>query len=166
MLANRLGCEAAGTFAAIALVAGTIASRIAPSCRPSAPVAVVGIHGVDDPSVPFNGGSVGGTASAGRVEGSRATQELWRAVNRCSREVTVTPLPVVVHDGTSVDRRAYGRCRANVVWYEIKGGGHRWPPRRSEGAREPLAERENGRSSQNLDASEVIWAFFAAHPRR
>ena len=50
--------------------------------------------------------------------------------------------------------------------YEIQGGGHRWPPHHEEGPREALAQRENGASTQNINASEVIWAFFAAHARR
>ena len=160
ILANRLGCEAADTFAAIAPVAGTPAKSLVASCHPSAPVGVVGIHGIDDPSVPFAGDR--------QVEGSRATQELWRSLNGCSALATTTSLPTIVRDGTAVDRRAYQDCRGNadVVWYEIKAGGHRWPPRRFEGSSELLAQRENGISSQNINASEVIWSFFAAHGRR
>jgi polyhydroxybutyrate depolymerase len=160
ILANRLGCEAADTFAAIAPVAGTPAKSLVASCHPSAPVGVVGIHGVADPSVPFAGNS--------QVEGSRATQELWRTLNGCSARVTTASLPTIVRDDTAVDRRAYQGCRGNadVVWYEIQGGGHRWPPHHEEGLRETLALRENGVSSRNINASEVIWSFFAAHPRR
>jgi poly(3-hydroxybutyrate) depolymerase len=52
-----------------------------------------------------------------------------------------------------------------VVWYEIHGGGHRWPPHQ-EGVNEAIAEQENGVSSQNFNASENIWKFFERHPRR
>jgi polyhydroxybutyrate depolymerase len=166
IFANRLGCEAAGTFAAIAPVVASIATATAESCRPSAPVAIIGIQSVDDPSVHFDGGTAGDDGKGGRLLGSRAAQELWRVQNGCSNDVVTTPLPVNVRDGTSVNRRAYSRCRADVVWYEIQGGGHRWPPHREAGAREDVALRENGTSSQNIDASEVIWQFFAAHPRR
>ena len=79
-----------------------------------------------------------------------------------------TPLPVLVPDGTTVVRRTYAGCRGNgdVVWYEIEGGGHRWPPHSYEGGQEAAALRQNGVSSRNINASEVIWAFFAAHARR
>jgi poly(3-hydroxybutyrate) depolymerase len=40
------------------------------------------------------------------------------------------------------------------------------PPHQEEGPNEALAQQENGVSSQNVNASEVIWAFFAAHARR
>ena len=165
---HRLGCEAAETFAAIAPVIGTIAAGVAASCRPSAPVAVVSVLGVADPSMPFDGSSAGDRAAGTALESSRATEELWRSLNGCAQAATSTPLPVLVQDGTSVDRRTYARCRGNgdVVWYEIHGGGHRWAPHRYDGEQEALALRENGVSSQNINATEVIWAFFAAHARR
>jgi polyhydroxybutyrate depolymerase len=164
---HRLGCEAADIFAALAPVIGTVATNVAATCHPSAPVAVVSIVGVVDPSVPFDGGDVGGRATGGHLQSSRATEELWRSRNGCAADVTSTALPVVVRDGTSVDRRTYRDCRGHseVVWYEIAGGGHRWPPYRETGVQEALAARENGASSQNINASEVIWAFFAAHAR-
>src|SRR5438105_2966318 len=172
IFSNRLGCDAADTFAAIAPVIGTMPSNIAPGCHPSAPVAVVGVQGVADPVVPFNGGDVGGTlegaAAGGAVQSSRATQELWRSLNGCSSAVAATSLPIVVRDGTSVDRRSYSGCRAgaDVVWYEIQGGGHRWPPKQASGPAEMLAGRTFGISSQNIDATATLWQFFAAHAKR
>ncbi|HEX5110472.1 MAG TPA: PHB depolymerase family esterase [Vicinamibacterales bacterium] len=163
ILTHRLACEAADVVAAIAPVIGAITRTVAASCRPSAPVAVVGIQGVADPAVSFEGGGPAGEM----LYGSRATQELWRSLNGCSPAPNTMALPVVSQDGTSVERRTYANCRArsDVVWYEIRGGGHRWPPH-LEGQNEAFALRENGVSSQNLNASEVIWAFFSAHPRQ
>src|SRR5262245_18600254 len=151
ILTHRLACDAADVVAAIAPVIGAITRTVAASCRPSAPVAVIGIQGVADPSVFFDGGGPAG----GMLYGSRATQELWRSLNGCSPTATTTPLPVISKDGTSVERRTYASCRGHgdVVWYEILGGGHRWPPH-LEGQDEAFAQRENGVSSQNLNASE------------
>jgi polyhydroxybutyrate depolymerase len=172
IFANTLGCAAADTFAAIAPVIGTIATAVAPKCHLSAPIAVIGVQGVADPVVPFGGGEVGGTlegaAAGGTVESGRATQELWRRLNGCASTPVVTPVPPHVEDGTSVTRRVYSNCRggADVEWDEIAGGGHRWPPSQPE---RPLtrrmADRVLGTSSRNIDASEVIWKFFASHPR-
>lgn len=158
ILTHRLACEAADTFAAIAPVVGAMANNAAASCRPSGPVAVIGIQGLADPSVPFEGVN-------GLLQSSRATQEMWRSLNGCEPPVISTMLPVVTKDGTSVERRSYANCRGHgdVVWYEIQGGGHRWPP---EDVSDPRSQRENGVSSRNLEASEVIWAFFSTHARR
>jgi polyhydroxybutyrate depolymerase len=168
LLVSRLVCGAADTFAAVAPVIGTLAVGPAASCRPSAPVAVIGIQGIADPTVPFEGGYIAGGPDGGSVLGSRATQELFRSLNGCTATPVVSSLPVIVKDGTSVDRRTYGSCRqgADVVWYEIQGGGHRWPPFQFASLREAAEVRDNGVSSQNLVASEVIWEFFAAHARR
>jgi polyhydroxybutyrate depolymerase len=170
IFSNRLGCEAADTFVAIGPVIGTIASGLAATCHPSAPMSVVGVQGVSDPVVPFGGGDVGGPlkgAAGGRVESSRATQELWRRLAGCADTASSVTLPGRVNDGTAVTRRVYSGCRAgtDVIWYEIQGGGHRWPPHRAQGIQEALARRKVGISSQNINASATIWQFFAAHHR-
>ena len=157
IFSHRLGCDAADTFAAIAPVIGAIAKSTSASCRPRLPVAVVGIQGRNDPSVPFDGNE--------HLRSSRETEDVWRSLNGCTPAVMSTRLPVLVKDGTSVERRSYAGCRerGDVVWYEIEGGGHRWPPETVSDAR---SQAENGVSSQNLNASEVIWAFFKDHGRR
>jgi polyhydroxybutyrate depolymerase len=171
IFSSRLGCDAADTFVAIAPVIGTIASAIMPNCKPGFVVSVIGVQGVADPVVPFSGGEVGGPlkgAAGGIVESSMATQELWRTLAGCSAKSSVTVLEKRVNDHTSVRKRAFSDCRrgAEVVWYEIEGGGHRWAPHHSGGVQEAVASKKLGVSSQNIDASEVIWAFFEAHPRK
>jgi polyhydroxybutyrate depolymerase len=165
ILAHRLGCEAADTFVAIAPVAASMATAIANTCRPVAPVAVIAIQGRDDPAVRFEGGPVGNQPGS-PVLASRAAEMLWRALNACAPKVIASPLGVFIKDGTKVERRIYTNCRGNaeVVWYEIHGGGHRWPPHQ-EGTSEATVRKENGVSSQNLNASEIIWKFFERHQR-
>jgi len=168
----RVGCEAADLVAAIGPVIGAIAAPLAPRCHPSEPIAVVGIQSVADPMVPFTGGEVGEHnhfARGGRVESSRATQELWRTLDGCRPDPALTDLAIRASDGTSVTRRRYSGCRAgvDVEWYEIAGGGHRWPPHVARQALvERLARRQLGVSSQNIDATETLWAFFSAHAKR
>jgi polyhydroxybutyrate depolymerase len=154
---HRLGCDAADTFAAIAPVIGAMAKNTAAACRPQRPVPVVAIQGRNDPSVPFDGDE--------HLHSSRETENIWRSLNGCAPTVLSASLPVVVRDGTSIERRSYAGCRerGDVVWYEIEGGGHRWPPETVSDAR---SQAENGVSSQNLHASEVIWAFFNDQARR
>ena len=149
ILSNRLGCEMAVTLASIGSVIGTIASNVAPGCKPSSAIAVVGIQSVNDPLVPFNGGQVKEGArigEGGNVESARATQELWRDANGCGAQPGVTNLPVRVNDGTSVVRRQYSGCKqgSDVVWYEIQGGGHRWPPHTATTPAEKIAARMFG----------------------
>lgn len=76
-------------------------------------------------------------------------------------------MPAKVIDGTAMTKKEYGGCRnmTAVVWYEIEGGGHRWPPHQGGDALERFVRPRLGVSSQNIDASEVIWEFFKAHPK-
>ncbi|WP_019739929.1 alpha/beta hydrolase family esterase, partial [Mycobacterium avium] len=57
-MSNRLACDRADVFAAVAPVAGTLGVGVA--CNPSRPVSVWAAHGTADPLVPFKGGAVGG----------------------------------------------------------------------------------------------------------
>ncbi len=57
-MVNRLACERADVFAAVAPVAGTLGVNM--GCAPSRPVAVLETHGTADPVVPFNGGPMVG----------------------------------------------------------------------------------------------------------
>jgi polyhydroxybutyrate depolymerase len=56
--------------------------------------------------------------------------------------------------------RTWPGCRdgSEIVFYIIDGGGHTWP-----GA---LPVARLGKTTNQLDASETIWAFFQAHPLR
>ena len=116
------------------------------------------IQGRADPSVAFDGNE--------HLQSSRATEEMWRSLNGCAPGV-VSTLPARSSCGTAPRSRG-GRMRAAAdvatsCGYEIEGGGHRWPP---ETVSHVPSQRENGVSSQNLDASEVIWAFLSTHARR
>lgn len=171
IFSNRLGCEAADLFAAIGPVIGTIASNLVTRCHPAQPISVIGIQGVADPLMPFDGGDEGGQhhlGRGGRIEGSRATQALWAKADRCTSGPSVTELPQTASDGTHVTRRSWTGCASgtSVVWYEIGGGGHRWPPRQAQRPMaERVAQRAFGVSSQNIDATRELWRFFESHPK-
>ena len=58
---------------------------------------------------------------------------------------------------TKVD--TYNGCQQNaqVVLYSVKGAGNTWP-----GGEQYEAEKTIGKTSQDLNANEVLWSFFAA----
>ena len=64
--------------------------------------------------------------------------------------------------GTRVHRDWYGAGPggAPVAVYLVSGGGHCWP-----GGLQYLPERTIGRTSRDLDACAVIWAFCSAQSR-
>jgi len=164
IFSHRLGCEMSDVFAAVGPVVGPIATNLVPWCNPAEPVSVVGIQGTADPGIPIQGGEqggFGGLGDGGFVESADATMRLWAQKNGCGEKPQVTDMPPKVNDGTRVKRYAYDTCRsgAAVYYYIVEGMGHGWPPKR------PQAPRLAGPTSQNINATDVIWEFFKAHSK-
>jgi polyhydroxybutyrate depolymerase len=148
-----LSCTLSHRIAAIGAVA---AAETVPWawCRDSTPVPMIAIHGTADRITPYNGGKV--WVAQDPFPSIPGWAENWARRNRCS------PVPVdsrVAHD---VMRREYFGCAsdATVVLYTLEGIGHTWP-----GGPHP-PEWALGRTTQSIDASELMWAFFREHPLR
>jgi polyhydroxybutyrate depolymerase len=163
IFAQRLGCELPDKIAAIAPVAGTLARDLAGKCRPSQSVSVLMIHGTADAFVPYGGGEVRGDIG-GRVLSVKETAAMWAQANGCvdaaPQEQMLAPKSA---SGLPVRRETWGPCKAgtDVVVYTVEGGGHTWP-----GAPAPRAmARVVGPTSQDFDATRVIWEFFELHPK-
>jgi polyhydroxybutyrate depolymerase len=163
-MSTRLGCELSNRIAAIAVNAATIeAKTIAPNCNPGRPVPALYIHGTTDPLVPFLGGQItaGGTAG-GTILSHFQVIEKWVALNGCNSTPTITDLPDISNDGTSIKQRVYsgGTNGSEVVSYVIMNGGHTWPQ-----GYQYLNEAIIGKTSQDMNACEVIWTFFKRFSR-
>ena len=158
-MANKLGCDRADVFAAIAPVAGTLGVGVA--CNPSRPVSVLAAHGTADRLVPFNGGNVHGRGGVSRSVSVSSMVDKWRSVDGCQGGPSKQELPDV-GDGTFVHRFDYTACAASteVVLYRIDDGGHTWP-----GGQQYLPKAIVGSTSRAFDASEVIAQFFLTHAR-
>jgi polyhydroxybutyrate depolymerase len=158
-MTNRLACDRADVFAAIAPVAGTLGAAVA--CNPSRPLSVLEAHGTADPLVPFNGGNVRGRGGVSHSISANAMVGKWRSADGCQGDPSAQVLPNV-RDGTVVHRYDSTACAASteVVFYQIDNGGHTWP-----GGKQYLPQAIIGRTSRALDASEVIAKFFLAHAR-
>jgi polyhydroxybutyrate depolymerase len=136
----RMAVEVPGMFAAIAPVSGGFIGQKAtddPSYKPSRPVSVVAFAGEDD------------RIFDRIVTGMRA----WHTKVGCTEgqpapfdpERTVNGTPAQCADGTQ------------TVFYAIKNMRHAWPGGAHAGIGDP---------STKINAVDVMWTFFAAHPRR
>ncbi|MEI8111015.1 MAG: PHB depolymerase family esterase [Chitinophagia bacterium] len=163
-MTSRLGCELSSRIAAIAVDAATIeATTIAPNCNPGKPVTVIYIHGTADPLVPFSGGQMtaGGTAGGIVISHFQAIDK-WVSINKCVTTPVITDLPDISNDGTTIKQRVYsgGTNGTEVVSYVVLNGGHTWPQ-----GYQYLNELIIGKTSQDMNACEVIWAFFKRFTR-
>ncbi len=143
MMSYRVACELADQLAAIAPVEGALNV----DCRPSAPVSVLIFHGTADRLVPYEGGStpfqIGGRRNDTPVAEAVA---FWVKRNACSP----TPRQEKLAEAR-VD--TYSGCAGGtgVQLYTIEGGRHMWPG--------------TSISGNHVPASDLIWEFFAAHPK-
>ena len=159
MFSYRLACDLSGVFAAVAPVAGGMPAELADTCGHTEPVSVLALQGTADPLMPYGGGGV--ARRHGRVLSAERSIGFWSAVSACTGTPTTTLDPDrAPDDGTRVRRTVYGGCREgrSVELYTIEGGGHTWPGG-------PAAARIVGRVSREVDATPLIWTFFAQHPK-
>ena len=151
MLSQRLACEMADVFKAVAPVAGTDNTQ---SCTPSRPISVIEFHARDDDHVLFNGGA-GAEAFRDKTKVTDftsvpETMRRWRTRNSCEP----TPTRVLDRPGAYCER--YAGCRDGVV-LELcvtDTGGHSWP-----GA-EHVRKGKAG-ASQAISANDLMWDFFS-----
>ncbi|WAJ46324.1 PHB depolymerase family esterase [Mycobacterium sp. Aquia_216] len=158
-MSNRLACDRADVFSAIAPVAGTLGIGVV--CNPSQPVSVWEAHGTGDPLVRFKGGDVRGRGGLSHSISVKSMVDKWRSADGCQGDPVVELLPNV-GDGTVVHRFDSTACAASteVVLYQIDNGGHTWP-----GGKQYLPKAVIGPTSRALDGSESIAQFFLAHAR-
>lgn len=159
-MAYRLASTLSNEIAAVGVTAGSIGMvnenedtlRIAP---PSHPVSVIHFHGVADPSVPYSGGPE--SDGPDNIVSVRNTIRFWVNADHCD--------PAKVTRTISADKNViidtYQPCakKTAVVLYTIIDGTHRWP-----GDDVPWYTFP-GRDDSDVIATNVIWNFFAAHPR-
>jgi polyhydroxybutyrate depolymerase len=151
ILSHRLGCEAADLFAAIAPVAGTLNFA---SCVPSQPISVLMFHGTADQHLPYDGG-VGSESLIGVDFASvQESVDFWTRFNGCILQPQTDSFDDIQH-------QVWSGCKdgTSVELYTILGGGHAWPGGNSSG-------RVNAdQPTQSIYSSQLIWEFFAAHPK-
>ncbi len=161
-MSGRLACELSSRIAAVATVAASLSDNTAATCHPEQPISVMVMQGTADPLVPFEGGPLGKKGDRGKVLSHANAVKKWVELDGCGAEPVKNHIPDNAGDGTSVNVTAYSKCRgaSEVLDYVILNGGHAWP-----GGMQYLGERLIGKTSMNIDASELIWQFFSSHSR-
>ncbi len=166
LMSYRLAFEMSSKIAAIAPVDGNLPDPLLWKDGPFEPVSVLAINNVNDPLVPFTGGEIVGNfgkVKLGKVVSTDDSIAFWANRNMCSREPVIIEEPDRdPNDGTRVIRKEYlnGKKGSEVLLYVIEGGGHTWP-----GGLQYLPSWKIGRTSRDIDASEVIWNFFKRHSK-
>lgn len=143
MMSFRLACEMSDKIAAAAPVEG--AQNVA--CQPSNPVSIIIFHGTADRLVPMKGGSTPFQIGPKRSDTPVAdTVAFWVKEDGCA--------PTPAHEETAeLHTDKYTGCKngTGVAFYAVQGGHHIWPGVPTSG--------------NSVPATELIWSFFAQHPK-
>jgi polyhydroxybutyrate depolymerase len=160
MMSVRLACSMADRIAAVAPVTGAYYPPMAldlnpaETCPMSTPVPFIAFHGTADTVVPYNGGAGAVTYRLPIDDATPAddVMQSWAAHNGCTsgrQESQVdTEVRLIEYSGCSAG--------ADVQLYAVDGGGHTWP-----GA---VDIPSLGYTTHQISATDLIWAFFEAHP--
>jgi len=148
-----VGINLSNRIAAIAPVSGHLWQQEKPLAYP---VPLLFIVGTEDPLNPIAGGNVklpwGVTQYHPPIEDSLKE---WERMLGCGPEVQTASSKDVLE--ITYDQCAKG---GEVEYYRVTGLGHIWP-----GGSNRLPEKWVGKPSDALNATDVIWEFFKAHPR-
>jgi polyhydroxybutyrate depolymerase len=150
ILSQRLACEAADVFAAVAPVAGTL--NFSP-CNPSQPISVIEFHGTGDQHIPYDGGFGPKSLVDVNFASVKDSVNFWTSFNKCASQPQADSVGDVQHE-------VWTSCTASasVELYTIIDGGHAWPG--------GVAGRTDAdQPTQTVSASQLIWEFFSAHPK-
>jgi polyhydroxybutyrate depolymerase len=165
MFSHYLAANLSSQLAAIAPVVGGMPESTSEKFMPENPVAVLILQGTDDPLVPYKGGDVTPpwARKRGKIVATEYAARLWAEHNGSQREAIMEELADKdPKDGCRVQKYTYpqGKDGTEVVLYRFEGGGHTWP-----NGVQYLPEKIIGRVCRDIDGAEVIWTFFAAHPK-
>lgn len=146
----RMSCALAWSRPDLVGAVGAVAGvRSGAGPGPDRPVPVIAFHGTADRINPYGGGN-----------DARWDVSVPEAVAGWATANGVPDGPVVTALSPTLTRTSYGDGTAGeVVLWTSTGAGHTWP-----GGRLPLIGRLFlGRTTSEIDATSVIWAFYRSH---
>jgi polyhydroxybutyrate depolymerase len=147
------GMELSGRIAAIAPVSSVLLIKPKPLLKP---VSLLLIYGTNDPVNPFNGGMIERFGKEWNRPSAKDCWKEWGDMLKCSQKVTV------LYDTNGVQGEELGpdSLGASAQFYTIEGMGHNWP-----GGKSYLPEAIVGKTSNRINATDLIWKFFKSHPK-
>jgi polyhydroxybutyrate depolymerase len=124
VMALKLACVDAGSFAAIGVLISTMPDVTGSECQPARPIPVLIINGTDDRVLPYRGER----GMQGHILWpTKRLVDFFRVLNGCTEPAQQSELPGK-HVHKVLVERSTGCTGAPVVLYSVVGGGHELPP--------------------------------------
>lgn len=148
-LCYLLACQEASRFRAIATVAATMMSQELDRCQPATEIPLLSIFGTADQTTRYQGDAAN-QDGWGAYAGIPSVIDFWAGRIQADTLIRDTLPDLVVEDGSWVQHEQYRHTLTGpgFDFYKIVGGGHDWP---------------GAWGNQDINASDLTWAFFAAH---
>ena len=148
LFTSELVCDLSERIAAAVSVAGVTHDD---SCEPTRAVPYLAFHGIDDTTVPFNGGgesSLGADPFFEQVMPEEFSQFADDFGCTGSEDSSVT---------ANITLTSYAGCNDDVElgFYAIAGAGHTWP-----GSLVSVGIPSLGVTNTEISATEIAWEFF------
>lgn len=154
MMTHQLGIALSQRLAAIAPVVATL---FGDEPQPAAPVPALIINGLLDQAVPNQGGAPGGRFDQSwdgtPTLPALAQGRFWAKANHCQAT------PAQSETATTLSWSYACPAGHEVELVVVKDNGHAWPGGRK-------GSRQGDEPSHSVDATKLIWDFFAAHSRQ
>jgi polyhydroxybutyrate depolymerase len=148
-LTLALACDGTTKFAAYGAVSAPYYDA---ACATAPPAPIIYFHGMRDKVVPYGGAHT----VIGWLPSVNVAMSEWATHDGCPPSDSTTTV------SEHVRHFAWKSCRDDsaVEVYAVDNGGHRWP-----GGAGSSPGRVDGITTQEIDASTLIWEFFERHPR-
>lgn len=151
-MAMRYACERPERIAAMAYVSATLLKSLESRCSTTTAMPTLGIHGTSDLRVSYYN-RIG-------INSAPDTARFFARRNGCLGQPVRSRQPDISFDLTTVDLDRWDACASGkpMRFYTVNGGGHAWP-----GTETP--DLLLGPTTQDIDATRVIWDFFRTQLR-
>jgi polyhydroxybutyrate depolymerase len=170
LMIQTLACQIAQKIKGIAIVAATMSESLLIQCPQNTPLNTLIIFGDQDTAF-LNNGLVVNPLNTNKIRmthiGINNTLNYWRIRNQCQGEKTTTTLNQYhkrrgkfKDDHTTVIIHNYTQCQQKLRFYDIKGGGHRWPDTRASNHFMLKKTLNLGYASHEINAVAEIINFF------
>lgn len=159
-MVQKIACEFANRFAAMASLGSSMDTLLYKKCSPSKPIPMAFFNGTADPAMPFNGGPMQNPQVIPVVSVDTAVQ-FWVKHNNCQTTMPVFNFPdTFTTDNSTAELYAFADCdcKADIKFYKLINGGHTWP-----GVYVASQAAVLGNTNRDINASEELWSFFKEH---
>lgn len=170
LMSQKLACEIPQKLKGIAIVSATMPQELYQSCHTRHPLDVMLIFG-DKETVFLDDGKLVSPINQQQIRakhiGITSTLQYWQRRNQCSQPRIIKTLDrfnkkwgKYKDDGTKVVISEYQNCTKRLRFYDIKGGGHRWPDKEASNGFMVKKVFNTGNASHEISTAEEFIEFF------